>query len=172
MKKFITTLVFTIFLLSNLSAQKMKWHSFEEAVELNKTEPKKFLLSVYTNWCGYCKKMDKKTFQNNIITDYINKYYYPVKLNAEQRDSIEYAGKKFGLINYQNRRYNEFAVSILDGRMAFPSTLILDEKHAIIETIPGYLEPSIMEKILVYYGEEKFLTGNVEEFEKNFKSKL
>jgi len=34
------------------------WYSWEEAVEANKEEPRKFFVDVYTDWCGWCKRMD------------------------------------------------------------------------------------------------------------------
>ena len=37
----------------------LTWISFEQAVELQKKEPRKILIDVYTDWCGWCKKMDK-----------------------------------------------------------------------------------------------------------------
>ena len=60
----------------------VKWLSFEEAQKLAAKTPKKIFVDVYTDWCGWCKKMDKNTLSDPGIKDYLNKKYYAVKLNA------------------------------------------------------------------------------------------
>ncbi len=63
----------------------VQWITWEEAMELSKTEPRKIVVDVYTDWCGWCKKMDKATFQDEEIVEYINENYYAIKFNAEMR---------------------------------------------------------------------------------------
>ena len=67
-----------------------KWYTWEEAVALNKTKPKKIVVDVFTNWCGWCKKMDKGAFSDPAVAAYIAANFYPVKLNAEQREEINF----------------------------------------------------------------------------------
>ena len=45
----------------DVQESKIKWISIEEAEKLNKENPKKIMIDVYTDWCGWCKKMDKDT---------------------------------------------------------------------------------------------------------------
>ena len=68
-------------------AEKVQWMSFEEAVAKNKLEPKKIFVDVYTDWCGWCKKMDAGTFNNPVVAKYLNEKYYNVKLDAEGQGS-------------------------------------------------------------------------------------
>ncbi|MBK7335110.1 MAG: DUF255 domain-containing protein [Saprospirales bacterium] len=63
----------------------LKWHTWEEAVAANKKEPRKILVDVYTDWCGWCKRMDATTFQDQTVMDYLKKNFYAVKLDAEQK---------------------------------------------------------------------------------------
>jgi len=57
------------------STAKIKWLDFEEAVALNSKKPKKIFIDMYTDWCGWCKKMDAATFINPVIVDYMNEHY-------------------------------------------------------------------------------------------------
>ena len=57
--------------------------SLEEAVAAQAVHPKKIMMDVYTSWCGPCKMLDKNTFQNPDVVEYVNENYYAVKFNAE-----------------------------------------------------------------------------------------
>jgi len=63
-------------------AQEVNWLTWNEAAELAATDknPKKVFIDVYTDWCGWCKKMDKDTFQNPTVAAYMSENYYMVKL--------------------------------------------------------------------------------------------
>ena len=77
MKKLL--IIACLFLALNLGAQEVKWLTFEEAIELNRREPRKIMIDVYTDWCSWCKVMDKNTFNQAVIANYLNKTYYQVK---------------------------------------------------------------------------------------------
>ena len=69
--------------------------SLPEALEAQKTEPKKIFMDVYTLWCGPCKLLDKKTFANKDVARYINEHYYAVKFNAEGNEEIAFYDQLF-----------------------------------------------------------------------------
>jgi thioredoxin-related protein len=126
--------------LFSLSATaQIEWLSWEEATERQQQKPKKLLVDVYTDWCGWCKQMDKKVFAQPAIAEYISEHFYAVKLNAEQRDDIEYAGHTFVFDPSLTRRgAHTLAVSLLDGKLSFPSIVYLDEETKRITVSPGF----------------------------------
>ena len=73
----------------------VKWLTFEQAIELNKKEKKQIFIDVYTSWCGPCKMMDRNTFADPAVAAILNKNFYPVKLNGEQREDITFDGTTF-----------------------------------------------------------------------------
>ena len=75
-----------------------------DALEAQRENPKKIIVDVYTDWCGPCKLMDKKTFQNRDVATYISKYYYAVKFNAEGQEKINYYGNTFTNPDYDPNR--------------------------------------------------------------------
>ena len=173
MKRIPLLLVVYIFISTQTcDAQKINWLTLENAVELNKTSEKKFLIDVYTDWCGYCKKMDRETYENKTIIKYINKNFHPIKFNAEQKETITFKGETYKYIKRGRRGYHEFAAYILKGKMSYPSTVFLNNDETLLDKVPGFLPPTLMEKILVYLGEEKFKSTEWESFEKNYKSEL
>ena len=78
----------TLFSIS-LTAQEINWMTLDEAVEAQKTTPKKIMMDAYTIWCGPCKMLDKNTFHNKDVADYVNKNYYAVKFNAEGNENVK-----------------------------------------------------------------------------------
>lgn len=145
--------------------KKIKWITFEQAIELNKKTPKKIIVDVYTDWCGWCKKMDKATYAKPSIIDQIEKDYYFVKFNAEQKEAIIFRDKTFSF-NTQYRSH-ELAVGLLNGKMSYPSTVFLDEKMDILTVVPGYLEPDQLSPILKYFGENIYKDKTWDEYQKN-----
>ena len=151
----------------------IKWLSFEKAVELSKTTPKKMLIDVYTDWCGWCKKMDAETWTNPVIAKYVNEHYYPVKFNAEQKEDITFQGRTFKYVDSGNGRgYHQLAAALLQNQLSFPTVAYLNEKLELIGPVPGYKTPDQMEPLLVYISEEKFKTLGFDDFQKTFVSKL
>ncbi len=150
----------------------VKWLTFEEAIVLHEKQPKKILIDLYTDWCGWCKVMDKKTYSQQQIFSYINKNFYPVKFNAEQKESVEFRGNTFNYVSSGNRGVHELAVAFTQNRLSYPTTIFIDEDLKIIQPIGGYLKPDQMEPILKYIGGDYFKTTKWEDFKKNHKSSL
>jgi thioredoxin-related protein len=136
----------------------LKWYTWEEATALNQTKPKKILVDVYTNWCGWCKKMDKGAFSDPKVMEYVAQNFYPVKLNAEQREEIKFNGETFGFVANDNGRggVHTLAYALLDGRMGYPSLVYLNEKYERIMISPGYKESADLLKELQFAAEEHY----------------
>ena len=140
----------------------LTWISFEQAVELQKKEPRKILIDVYTDWCGWCKKMDKYTYTDQSVINNLNTKYYLVKFNAEQKEDIQFKDKVFKFKT--EYKAHELAVSLLNGQMSYPSTVFLDEDMNMLTTVPGYLTPKEINPILVYFGDNIYKTKNWKEY--------
>lgn len=175
MKKLLFALL--IFTAINTQAQDanetIKWFTLEEAVKLQAETPKKIFIDVYTEWCGYCKKMDKETFSNPVIAHYLNTNFYPVKFDAEQKETIEFKGQTYINTNPDRKRNShELAQAFLQGKMSYPSYAFLNEESILITVIPGFIPTANFEPIIHYFGEDAFDKMEWEEFSKKFKSKL
>lgn len=145
--------------------ENIHWLTITEAVELNKIKPKKIYIDVYTNWCGWCKKMDWESFTNLKVIEEMNADYYAVKLNAESRDSINFAKHTFKYL--PEYKANEFAVALLAGKMAYPTTIIMDRDQKIITRIPSYLEANQLKEILIYFGKDINLKSTWNQYQKS-----
>jgi thioredoxin-related protein len=151
---------------------RVKWYSIEEAEKLNRQQPRKIMIDVYTDWCGWCKKMDKETFNHPVIAEYINKNYYPVKLNAESKEEIIFNGNAYKYVAQGSRGYHELAAGLLNGKMSYPSIAYMNEKMELLGAVPGYMTAQSIEPLLNYIVENKYVSESLEDYQKNFKSKI
>lgn len=164
----------SLFIVNTVKAQdtevkRINWMTFEEAVKLNETAPKKIFIDVYTDWCGWCTKMDKTTFIDPAIVKYMNENYYAVKFNAEQKQPIEFMGYTF--VNEApegaKRSTHQLAAALLQGKMSYPSYVFMNEKNQVITIVPGYSEAEEFIKILKFIGTDAFINTKWEDFSKS-----
>lgn len=141
---------------------KVNWLTYAEAQKLNAKNPRKIFIDTYTDWCGWCKKMDASTLSHPDIATYLNEKFYAVKLNAESDAATIYKGKSI--------TERELAGRIFKAN-SFPTTVYLDEKENILQPLPGYLEVDILDKILHYYGENFYTKTDWKTFESIYKKK-
>ncbi|HEX7015836.1 MAG TPA: DUF255 domain-containing protein [Cyclobacteriaceae bacterium] len=146
----------------------VKWMTFEEAVQRSKTEKKKIFIDVYTDWCGYCKIMDKNTFNDPEVARILNEDFYPVKFNAEQREDVEFDGHVFRYV--PAGRYHELAASLLNNKLSYPTVVFLTENFEMIQPLPGYRKAEEFHMIVQYIGEDHFKTKTWQEFQQTYKS--
>ena len=173
MKNIHTLLLLFILATTTVLAQpkeqvKVKWYTFEDAIELNKTNPKKIFIDVYTDWCSWCKVMDNKTFSNPEIAQYLNTHFYPVKFNAESTEPITFQGIKFENKQQGRRSTHELAVALLQGKLSYPSVAYMDEESRLLTAVPGYYPAAKMEPMLKYFGGDHYKTTAWDEFSKWF----
>ncbi|MGP8215189.1 MAG: thioredoxin family protein [Bacteroidia bacterium] len=148
-------------------AQAINWMNWDMAVKLNKEHPKKIFVDIYTQWCGWCKKMDWSTYQDKGIIDYINKNFYAVRLDAETRDTFHFDNHIFVNSNPgQQGSVNELAYSLMDGKMVYPTTIYLDEKFDRLSYLSGYLSTQDLKMILTFFAEDKYKTMTYEDYKK------
>jgi thioredoxin-related protein len=156
--------------------EEIKWMTFEEAVEKMKTEKKKIFIDVYTDWCGYCKVMDKKTFSDPEIIKTMNANFYAVKFNAEQKEDVVFKGNTYKLIASGRGSYHQLAAALLNNQLVYPNFVFLNDEFQIIPvlpgstSVPGYYKPQDFHPMMSYVSNEIFKKMTLEEYKKVYES--
>lgn len=140
--------------------------SIDELQAKMQQNPKKVYMDVYTDWCGWCKKMDATTFQNPDLIKYMNNNFYAVRLNAERKDTIHFQGKDY-FFNPQFRA-NTFAVEFMKGQMSYPTAIIMMENFQNPMPVAGYLDVNQLETILSYIGDNAYKHQSWDAYQKTY----
>ena len=130
--------------------EQIQWMKFEEAIAANEKNPKMILVDVYTDWCGWCKKMDKETFTDPLVIAHFQKNFYAVKLNAEDTK------RKF---SFMGRTFTEAEMAASMRVNSYPNFVVIEPGLQNIAQLPGYRGP------------EDFLAGLSELVQKAFPKK-
>lgn len=120
----------------------IRWYSYEQGVEKIKKSDKQGYLHFYTDWCGYCKKMESETFSDDEVISSLNEDFVSIKVNADTEPKI---ARQFGA--------NQF-----------PFNWFVSKKNELIGNHPGFVPPGMMVHLLKYVSTEDYKSMQFDEF--------
>jgi thioredoxin-related protein len=148
-----------LFLGASPKKKGLQWLDFDAGSSLAKKSKKPMLVDVYTDWCGWCKRMDKDTYSDQKIKKYLAQKYVLVKMNAESSDTVTYKGEKFT----KEEIAEGFKVT------GFPTVLFFEPNGDLITSLPGYLPPEKFIYVAKFIGDGIYHTMKWEDYEKTIK---
>jgi len=140
MKKILSALVLTLLFAVPAQSQ-VKWQTIEQASQVDlKSNKKLFFVDFSTSWCGWCKKMDRDTFSDPVVSAILNKYYIPIKFDAEGNSSFTWNDVKYSNMQSpgQKAQIHPFARAILGQKIGFPSFAIFNKSRGLTQILQGY----------------------------------
>ena len=108
---------------------RIKWHPFKEGMVTGNSTSKKIFVNFHADWCGYCHVMEKKTFRNRSVVNYLNENFISIKVDYDKEKKISSLFRVKGL----------------------PDNWFFSEDGEIIGHRPGYIPPDVFLKILKSY---------------------
>lgn len=164
--------LFLLFILPCFLKAQVQWKNINEAEKLALQSNKKIMVKVYTNWCGWCKEMDRSTFPDEHLAKVLNDNYIATTFNAEQAESVKWGGVENKLVAAPNARgFHELAKKWLGDKMTYPTIVILNEQGQLIQAIPGYRKPLELEQILAYFAANGHHKMPFNEFQQSYQRK-
>lgn len=145
----------------------VNWISFEEAEKKAKIEAKPLYVQIYTSWCYLCKIMDKTTYANKVVANYLNENFYPVRFDAASPDTIQAFGQTF-LPSAQNNPH-QLTQALLQNNNRMPAGLII-EGNQVINKTQAYLPPELLDPVLNYFSKDIYKSQQYPDFMKTFKT--
>ena len=170
---FIVFIIAGCFHVSAQTAEKVKWYTLDEALKLNATAPRKILIDMYTDWCGFCKKMDAETFNHPVVAKYINKHFYAVKFDAESSAPVKFGDHTFVNQGSGGSRKSTHQFATAFGVSGYPTIVYLTGDLKLIGAVPGFMAPKQIEPLLHFIVEEQYRNNiSLEDYQKTFVSEL
>lgn len=128
--RILSILIVLFFLFSNLKSEEIKFvpGSWNMIVKQAGEKNKYIFVDAYTDWCGWCKVMDKQTFTDKKIIDFINQNFIPVRFEMETG---------FGKTLAMKYRVN-----------GFPSYLFFNPQGKLVYQTVGFQKPDVFIKAL------------------------
>lgn len=142
------------------SREKIQWHECNEGISLARQKNKKILIDVYTDWCSWCKKMDKEVYTDEEVRKAIASSFVAVKLNAESSKAVTFNGDQT----------DEATFARAIGVTGYPTTVFLEPTAQPITTISGYMQPKDFASALRYIGGDHYKRGSFDQFRSSEKS--
>ena len=134
------------------------WLSWNQGVAEASSTRRPILVDVYTDWCGWCKRMDQDVYAREDVREYLNRHFIVVKLNAESAEALRYG----------DRTLTARALAQQLRVSGYPTTVFLRPGREHIANVPGYVPADRFLRMLRYIGEDHIGRGvSWQEFEKS-----
>lgn len=140
MKKILSFFLLAAFFAVSANAQ-VKWQTIEQASQIDvKSNKKLFFIDFSTSWCGWCKKMDRDTFSDPVVAAILNKYYIPVRFDAEGTSSFTWNDVKYTNTQVAGHKAqtHPFTRAILGPKVGYPSFAIFNKGRGLSQILQGY----------------------------------
>jgi thioredoxin-related protein len=128
--------------LCHYGQERINWRTFQEVDSLINIAPKETIIFIHTDWCSYCRKMEKEIFTKKEIYDRINKDFYMIHLDAESVEDITFDQHvwRSETTTKTTGQYHPLALLLLTNqRMIFPSILRYDKTFRLKKIQQKYL---------------------------------
>jgi thioredoxin-related protein len=124
----------------------LEWLEYGVALDRAKEENKHVIIDFYTNWCGWCRKMDRDTYGDSAIATYLRDHFLLSKVNAESAQRFK--------VGTETKSGIELAGDF--GVRSFPATWFIRPDGRRIDKILGYQPPAQFQRILEVVHERRY----------------
>jgi thioredoxin-related protein len=128
------------------------WKSATNYLDGQHSNNKKTIILLEADFCNSCKIMKSTSFTDSLNLDYLREKFNCVNFNVVGNDTVNFRGQIIAP-GAQLGSLHPFTQAITRGNIGFPEVVILDEKLDILDVIPVYLNPEVMNNIIRFYGE-------------------
>lgn len=119
----------------------VRWVPLEDGMKAAAASGKYVFVTVYTDWCGYCRKLNTVTFRSAPVVAELDRNFQSVRVNAESGKPVVWKGERMS--------EREVAADAW-GVSGFPTMLFISPGGEIIGSYSAYADPDLMVDLLTY----------------------
>lgn len=131
---------------------------------IQKKKPRKVLVSIGADFCNTCRVMDRTTFSDTTIADYISKKFHVSRFNVTRTDTITFKGEKHFPGQVNGFPFHSLSLRLSNNRFSLPALCVLDEQMNIIDVLNYYQSPERLGNILRYIGDNGYKSKTFSDF--------
>jgi len=124
----------------------VRWHQWTEGVIATQASGKYMLVDVYTDWCGWCKKMDREVYIHPQVQQLLATNFVTIKLNAESTN----------LITNGTNQYTEQECAKLLNVNSYPTILVFNSNFQLVAKLNGYRDANTFIRFLHYVSGKRY----------------
>lgn len=121
------------------------WYTLEDAQEKSLESDKDILVFAVTDWCVYCKAMDREAFDDIKIVSRIADRFYPVRIDIESDRTVTFSGEKMTEAQFSEKYQLRVP----------PKTLFLSSTGDILFENTGYISEEAFSQLLTAWSERE-----------------
>ena len=119
------------------------WRDWNTGLREAASSSRPVLVDVHTEWCGWCKRMNRDVYARKDVREYLQKRFVTISLDAEGGEAAQYEGKTFTSRSLAAR----FRVT------GYPTTIFLAPDGTHLANVPGYIPAERFLLLLRYIGD-------------------
>ena len=113
------------------AVKKLEWLAFDAAADKASRQNKHLIVDVYTTWCGWCRVMERETYGNPEVANYLTDNFVLAKVNGESPNKLHWHGEELS--------ERQFARKV--GVTGYPATYFMKPDAEMLGGVPGFIRP-------------------------------
>jgi thioredoxin-related protein len=138
--------------------KKLKWMTFQDVLNAPVPKKKKTLVFIHTEWCNACMVMQRTTFIDTLVSEYMGKHFELAQMNAQDTVTLNFKGRIYVNSKSPQEPFHQLATALCRNNMILPTLAILDENLNLLDAVAFYIHPKFLDDILHFYGEDLYAT--------------
>jgi thioredoxin-related protein len=143
---------------------KMEWKAPVQFFNPSVNIRTKTLVFINTTWCNSCRVMQRTSFTDSLVFAYADTTFDFVDFNPEATDSLFYKGQWYSNPRNPQSPFHQLSFVLARNNFVIPTLAILDEEMNVIDAIPYYLPPKLLNDILKFYGNDIYKSKSWAEY--------
>jgi len=150
---------------SPAATPELNWHKLDKGLDAAQAENKHIMVDVYTDWCGWCKKLERETYSDSAVREVLAESYISVKLKGDSDAPMGVIGQTTQDGDKVLMQFSTTDQATTTERQltrgpfrvtGFPTILFLASDGKVITKLPGFKDAGTFKNILNFIKDDLY----------------